>query len=155
MIDKLENINRLKETKIVAVIRAQKPKKALKITEAVKKGGIDIIEITMTVPGAIDVIKEIRTNYKKENLLLGAGSVLDAETARMCMLAGADFIVSPILDKNMITLCNRYQKIVVPGAMTPSEVHKSLEIGADIVKIFPASVVGTKMIKSIKGPIPQ
>lgn len=155
MIEKYENINKIKETKIVAVIRAENPKKALKITESVKKGNIDIIEITMTVPGAIDVIKEIRANYEKENLLIGAGSVLDAETARACILAGAEFIVSPILDKDMIKLCNRYQKIVVPGAMTPTEVYKAMEMGADIIKIFPASVLGTKIIKAIKGPIPQ
>lgn len=155
MLDKKKNLDRIQSTKIISVIRAANAEQALKITDAVKKGGIDLIEITMTVPGAIDVLKELRSNFNQDEILLGAGSVLDAETARSCILAGAEFIVSPILDEKMIKLCNRYQKVVAPGAFTPTEVYKSLEAGADIVKIFPASVVGPKMIKSIRGPIPQ
>lgn len=155
MLDKKKNLDRIQSTKIISVIRAANAEQALKITDAVKKGGIDLIEITMTVPGAIDVLKELRSNFNQDEILLGAGSVLDAETARSCILAGAEFIVSPILNEKMIKLCNRYQKVVAPGAFTPTEVYKSLEAGADIVKIFPASVVGPKMIKSIRGPIPQ
>lgn len=154
MSKKHKNLKRLKDNKLVAVIRAKNTEEAIMITDAVKKGGIDIIEITMTVPGAVDIIKELNNNFGND-MLLGAGSVLDAETARSCILAGAEFIVSPVLDKKTIKLCNRYKKIAVPGAMTPTEVYKGLEAGADIIKIFPASIVSTKMIKSIKGPIPQ
>lgn len=152
---KHRNLKRIEESKIVSVIRAEDKEQALKITEAVNKGGIDVIEITMTVPGAVDVLKELRKNFSKEEVLLGAGSVIDAETARACILAGAEFIVSPVLDKDTIKLCNRYQKAVSSAAFTPTEVYKGMEAGADIIKIFPASVVGPKMIKSIKGPLPQ
>ncbi|MFY9394780.1 MAG: bifunctional 2-keto-4-hydroxyglutarate aldolase/2-keto-3-deoxy-6-phosphogluconate aldolase, partial [Halanaerobiales bacterium] len=116
MIPKIENLRRIEETGIVAVVRADNPDQALKIAEAVKAGGIEAIEITMTVPGAVDVIKELANTYKNREILIGAGSVLDAETARACILAGAEYIVSPALDKDTITLCNSYQKIVMPGA---------------------------------------
>lgn len=155
MRDKQETLNKIEESKIISVIRADNSEQALKITEAVKNGGIDLIEITMTVPGAVDVLKELKTNFSKEEILLGAGSVLDAETARACILAGAEFIVSPVLDEDTISLCNRYQKLVASAAFTPTEVYKGLQAGADLIKIFPASVVGPKMIKSIKGPLPQ
>lgn len=152
---KLENIKRIKETGIVAVIRAENSQDAFKIVEAVKAGGIDAIEITMTVPGAVDVIKKLSANYSNNEILIGAGSVLDAETARTCILAGAEYIVGPALNIEMIKLCNRYKKIVIPGAMSVTEVIKAMEAGADIVKIFPATLFGPKIIKAIKGPVPQ
>lgn len=152
---KVEDLKRVEETGIVAVVRAENAEKALKITEAVKKGGIDAIEITMTVPGAIDVIKQITDEYSRDEILIGAGSVLDAETARACILAGAEYIVSPSLDKETIAMCNRYQKAVMPGAMSVTEVVKAMKYGADIVKIFPATLFGPKIIKAIKGPLPQ
>ncbi|PTX15978.1 bifunctional 2-keto-4-hydroxyglutarate aldolase/2-keto-3-deoxy-6-phosphogluconate aldolase [Halanaerobium congolense] len=152
---KVEDLKRVEETGIVAVVRAENAEKALKITEAVKKGGIDAIEITMTVPGAVDVIKQLTDEYSKEEVLIGAGSVLDAETARACILAGAEYIVSPSLDEETIAMCNRYQKAVMPGAMSVTEVVKAMKYGADIVKIFPATLFGPKIIKAVKGPLPQ
>ena len=152
---KIEDLKRVEETGIVAVVRAENAEKALKITEAVKKGGIEAIEITMTVPGAVDVIKQITDEYSRDEILIGAGSVLDAETARACILAGAEYIVSPSLDEETIAMCNRYQKAVMPGAMSVTEVVKAMKYGADIVKIFPATLFGPKIIKAIKGPLPQ
>src|SRR6056297_1980385 len=152
---KVEDLKRVEETGIVAVVRAENAEKALKITEAVKKGGIDAIEITMTVPGAVDVIKQLTDEYSKDEILIGAGSVLDAETARACILAGAEYIVSPSLDQETIEMCNRYQKAVMPGAMSVTEVVKAMKYGADVVKIFPASLFGPKIIKAIKGPLPH
>jgi len=155
MISKIENLKRIEESGIVAVVRAENPDQALKIAEAVKAGGIQAIEITMTVPGAIDVIKELAETYSNNEILIGAGSVLDAETARCCILAGAEYIVSPALNEGVIRLCNRYQKVVIPGAMSITEVIKAMEAGADVVKVFPAILFGPKIIKAIKGPLPQ
>ena len=155
MMSKIENLKRIEESGIVAVVRAESSEQALKIAEAVKAGGIQAIEITMTVPGAIEVIKELSRTYINGEILIGAGSVLDAETARICLLAGAEYIVSPALDIETIRLCNRYQKIVIPGAMSVTEVVKAMEEGADVVKIFPATLFGPKIITAIKGPIPQ
>lgn len=152
---KIEDLKRVEKTGIVAVVRAENAEKALKITEAVKKGGIEAIEITMTVPGAVDVIKQLTDEYSKDEILIGAGSVLDAETARACILAGAEYIVSPSLDKETIEMSNRYQKAVMPGAMSVTEVVKAMKYGADIVKIFPATLFGPKIIKAVKGPLPQ
>lgn len=155
MMSKIENLKRIEESGIVAVVRAESSEQALKIAEAVKAGGIQAIEITMTVPGAIEVIKELSRTYINGKILIGAGSVLDAETAHICLLAGAEYIVSPALDVETIKLCNRYQKIVIPGAMSVTEVLRAMEAGADIVKIFPATLFGPKIIKAIKGPLPQ
>ena len=141
---------------IVPVIRAESSEQAAKIVEAIKAGGINVIEITMTVPGAVDLIKELCEKYKDEpEVVIGAGSVLDGETARNVILAGAEFVVGPALNEDMIAVANRYQKPVIPGAMTPSEVVRAMEAGADVVKIFPAALFGPKIIKAIKGPIPQ
>lgn len=155
MASKAENLKRIEETGIVAVVRAENSEKALKIAEAVKAGGLQAIEITMTVPGAIDVIKDLAQTYSEDDILLGAGSVLDTETARACILAGAEYIVGPALNEEMIKLCNRYQKPVMPGAMSVTEVVKAMEAGADVVKVFPATLFGPKIIKAIKGPLPQ
>lgn len=152
---KIEDLKRIEETGIVAVVRAENAEKALKITEAVKKGGIDAIEITMTVPGAVDVIKKLTDEYNRDEILIGAGSVLDAETARSCILAGAEYIVSPSLDKETIQMANRYQKVVMPGAMSVTEVVKAMKYGADVVKIFPATLFGPKIVGAVKGPLPQ
>jgi len=151
----MNTISKLQETGIVAVVRAENAEEAIEIAKAVKKGGIKGIEITMTVPGAVDVISELTKEFKEEDIIVGAGSVLDAETARTCILAGAEYIVSPSFNEEMVRLCNRYQKPVIPGAMTVTEVIKAMEAGADLVKIFPASLFGPKIIKAIKGPVPQ
>ncbi len=152
---KLDNLKRVQETGIVAVVRAETAEQALKITEAVKNGGIEAIEITMTVPGAVDVIKKVTEEYSSDEILVGAGSVLDAETARACILAGAEYIVSPSFDKETVELCNRYQKACMPGAMTVTEVVTAMETGADVVKVFPATLFGPKIIRAIKAPVPQ
>lgn len=155
LMSKLENLKRMRETGIVAVIRAENAEEALKITEAVKKGGVEAIEITMTVPGAVDVIKKLTEEYSSDEMLVGAGSVLDSETARACILAGAEYIVSPAFDKETVKLCNRYQKAVMPGCMTVTEVINAMEEGADVIKVFPATLFGPKIISAVKAPVPQ
>ncbi|MDD4570232.1 MAG: bifunctional 2-keto-4-hydroxyglutarate aldolase/2-keto-3-deoxy-6-phosphogluconate aldolase [Tepidanaerobacteraceae bacterium] len=151
---KLEVIKRITDCGIVAVVRAESAEQALKIAEAVKAGGVEAIEITMTVPGAIDVIKELAKVYSNGEILIGAGTVMDPETARAAMLAGAEFIVSPYFNAEVVKLCNRYQKVSMPGAMSIKEVVEVMESGADFVKFFPGSAFGPSMIKAILGPLP-
>ena len=127
----------------------------MRAIDAIKEGGISVLEITMTVPGAIRVIEEVARRFG-EDAIVGAGTVLDAETARACILAGAQFIVSPALDLDTISCCRRYSIPVMPGAMTPSEVVTAWKAGADFVKVFPANAVGgASYIKSLKAPLPQ
>ncbi len=154
MPEKITVLQRIIAGGVIAVVRAENSQKALSIADAVKKGGINTIEITMTVPGAIDVIKELANHYAKDEILIGAGTVLDEETARLTILAGAQFIVSPCLNLNVIRTANRYQKVVMPGAMTVRDVVEGLEAGADIIKVFPGEVLGPGIIKAIRGPIP-
>jgi len=155
MRDKTSNLKMLIEAGIVSVVRASSAAEAITIVNAIVKGGINIIEITMTVPNAIGVIKTIAEKFK-ENILLGAGTVLDTETARMSILAGAEFIVSPCLSEELIKICRRYSKIVIPGAMTPTEILKTWEMGADMVKVFPAgNLGGPEYIRALKAPLPQ
>ena len=142
------------DTKVIAVIRMADANKLAKVVAAIQEGGVKAVEITMTTPGALEVIKIL----SKENIpgvVIGAGTVLDPETAAAVIHAGADFVVSPILNKKMIRLCNRYGKLVAPGALTPTEILTAWERGADIVKIFPATSLGPKYFKDIKGPLPQ
>ncbi len=154
--DKNIVLSKIEKSGIVPVIRAEDKGQAINITEAVKEGGIKVLEITMTVPGAISVIKELSDKYRDDpDITIGAGSIIDGETARNAILAGAEFVVGPSLNREMIEMANRYQKVVIPGAMTPTEVVKAMEAGADVVKIFPAAFFGPKIIKAIKGPIPQ
>lgn len=154
MLDKWDVIKRIIDTGIVAVVRAESPEQAVKIAQAVKAGGIDAIEITMTVPGAIDVIKEMKKAYPNNEILIGAGTVLDAETARLAMLAGAEFFVSPYFNPDMVKLCNRYKKVTMPGAMSIKEIVEVMESGADFVKLFPGSAFGPSMVKAVLGPLP-
>ena len=156
MYTKQHILNKIKQVGIVPVIRAKSADEALKLTEAIYEGGINIFEITMTVPGAIEVIKKLTEKYiDNDDVIIGAGSVLDAPTAKTAIQAGAKFVVGPSFDKEMVSLCNRYQVPVIPGAVTPTEVVKAMEAGADVVKIFPATLFGPKIIKAIKGPIPH
>jgi 2-dehydro-3-deoxyphosphogluconate aldolase/(4S)-4-hydroxy-2-oxoglutarate aldolase len=152
--DKNANLKRITDCGVMVVIRAQDSSQLIKVAEAVKKGGIDIFEITMTTPNALTVIKEISDKFGND-LLIGTGTVLDQETARAAILAGAEFIVAPTLNIQVIKLCQRYDKIIVPGAFTPTEILTAWEEGADIVKVFPATAVGPKYFKDIKGPLPQ
>ncbi len=152
---KEECIKRIVETGVVAVVRAESAEQAIRITEACRSGGIDIIEITMTVPGALNVIQELSQTYSQGEIVLGAGTVLDSETARVCLLAGAEFIVSPSFNGEVVRLANRYRKLVMPGAQTITEMVAVLESGADIVKLFPGNTYGPAYVKSVKGPLPQ
>jgi len=145
----------LVEGAIVPVVRASSPDAALRAVEAIANGGIRSAEITMTVPGAVGVLEKLAGRFGGK-LLLGAGTVLDPETARACLLAGAEFIVSPCLKPATIEMAKRYSKPVFPGALTPTEVLTAWEAGADAVKVFPCgNVGGAKYIKALKGPFPQ
>jgi len=140
---------------VIPVIRAESADQALKIVEAIQAGGVNSVEITMTVPGAIKVMERVADRYGEE-VVLGAGTVLDPETARAAILAGAEFIVSPHTHPGVIELSRRYSKVVCPGALTPTEVVRAWEMGADVVKIFPCGEVGgPSYIKSLKGPLPH
>jgi len=140
---------------IVPVVRASSAEEAIHAVEAIADGGIRSAEITMTVPGAVSVLEKLAGRFGSR-LLLGAGTVLDPETARACLLAGAEFIVSPSLRPATIAMAKRYSKPVFPGALTPTEVLAAWEAGADAVKVFPCgNVGGAKYIKSLKGPFPQ
>ena len=145
----------LVEGAVVPVVRASSEEAALKAVEAIASGGIRAAEITMTVPGAVRVLEKLAGRFGG-NLLVGAGTVLDPETARACILAGAEFIVSPSLKLATMEMAKRYSKPVFPGALTPTEVLTAWEAGADAVKIFPCgNVGGARYIKALKGPFPQ
>lgn len=152
---RLETIRRIAESGVVAVIRAESKEQGILITEAVKKGGIKALEVTMTVPGAVDIIKELAETYKDEDVIIGAGTVLDPETARLCILAGAEYIVSPSLNPETVKLCNRYRVPMMPGIMTVKEAIEALELGVEICKVFPGNAFGPSIISAFKGPIPQ
>jgi 2-dehydro-3-deoxyphosphogluconate aldolase/(4S)-4-hydroxy-2-oxoglutarate aldolase len=152
---RMEIIQKMVESGVVAVIRAESKEQGIKIIEAVKAGGIKALEITMTVPGAVDIIKELSEMYKDDDVIIGAGTVLDPETARACILAGAKYIVSPSLNPETVKLCNRYRVPVMPGVMTVKEAIEALELGAEVIKVFPGNAFGPSIIKAFKGPIPQ
>lgn len=152
--NKIEIINRIETVGIVAVVRAETAEKAEKIVDACIVGGIPAIELTFTVPHAEKLIEQLSNKYKPEDIILGAGTVMDSETARVALLSGAQYIVSPYFDPETVRLCNRYQVAVVPGVMTILEAVLAMEAGADILKIFPGEVFGPKIISSILGPIP-
>lgn len=140
---------------IVAVVRAESKEKGINIVDAAQKGGIKLMEITMTVPGAVDIIKELCEKYKDTDVVIGAGTVLDSETARICILNGAKFIVSPCFNEEVVKTANRYAVPVMPGVYTPKEAVAALESGVDIIKIFPGAMGGPSIIKNFKGPLPQ
>lgn len=154
MIDKINILSQILRSGVIAVIRASSEEEAIKIVDAASAGGITALEITMTVPGAIDVIKEMAERYAGGPEIIGAGTVLDAETARLALLSGAKFIVGPTLNKEMIRMCNRYQVNCIPGATSVTEVSTALEWGASLVKIFPGGVLKPEFIKAIRGPMP-
>lgn len=143
------------EIGIVPVVRTSSAESAVQAVQAIYNGGIRAAEITMTVPGAIRALEKAADAFG-DKLVLGAGTVLDPETARACMLAGAEFFVSPNLKVATIEMVKRYSKVVIPGALTPTEVLTAWEAGADIVKVFPCgNVGGAKYIKALKAPYPQ
>lgn len=144
----------LTETKVVAVIRVDNSANLLEAAAALSKGGVKALEITMTSPGALDAIKEANEKLP-DDVVIGVGSVLDPETARAAILAGAKFVVGPVLNLETIRMCQRYSILCIPGAFTPTEILRAWEAGADFVKIFPATRLGPSFIKDIKGPMPQ
>jgi 2-dehydro-3-deoxyphosphogluconate aldolase / (4S)-4-hydroxy-2-oxoglutarate aldolase len=148
-------LKKIREVGLVPVLRADSEEEALAIAYALEAGGVTILEVTMTVPGAIDAIRRLASEAG-DRILVGAGTVLDPETARACMLAGAEFIVSPALNIKTIELCRRYDVAVFPGALTPTEVITAWQAGADAVKVFPCSALGgAKYLKALKAPLPQ
>lgn len=153
--NKVDVLRKIQECGVVAVVRAENGEQALKIADACIQAGIAAIEITFTVPGAADVIAQLSKAYAKGEVIIGAGTVLDPETARAAILAGAQYVVSPCLNEEVVKLCLRYQIACMPGAMTIREVVACMEAGADIVKVFPGELFGPAFIKAVKGPIPQ
>jgi 2-dehydro-3-deoxyphosphogluconate aldolase / (4S)-4-hydroxy-2-oxoglutarate aldolase len=153
--NKQEVLSRIAEVGVVPVVRASSAEEAMQVVEAIKEGGVTVLEITMTVPRAVRVIEQLADRYGAE-VVVGAGTVLDAETARACILAGAAFVVSPSLNTGTIELCRRYSVAVMPGALTPTEVVTAWQAGADVVKVFPCGALGgAKYLKSLKAPLPQ
>jgi 2-dehydro-3-deoxyphosphogluconate aldolase/(4S)-4-hydroxy-2-oxoglutarate aldolase len=150
-----EILDRIRATRIIPVVRAPSAEDALAAVEAMRAGGIDIVELTMTVPSAIRVIEKVVERHG-DAIVVGAGTVLDAETARTCILAGAMFIVSPIIDAPTIRVCRTYGIPVMPGGLTPTEVVRAWRAGADMVKVFPCGAVGgASYIKALRAPLPQ
>jgi len=149
-----QDLQRVIDCGIVAVVRFADPGPLVEVVRALAAGGVTVAEVTFTVPGALDVIREAKKALG-DRVLLGAGTVLDPETARAALLAGAEFIVAPNLNLDVIRLCRRYDKLVMPGAFTPTEIVSAWEAGADIVKVFPADVVGPAFFKAMRGPLPQ
>lgn len=149
-----QQLQRVLDCGIVAVVRFSDPEPLVGVVEALAAGGVTVAEVTFTVPGALDVIRAAKRQLG-DRVLLGAGTVLDPETARAAFLAGAEFVVAPGLNLDVIRMCRRYDKLVMPGAFTPTEVLTAWEAGADVVKVFPADVVGPAFFKALRGPLPQ
>jgi len=150
-----EILNYLLSEKIIAIVRLDSGEKLVKVAEALKGGGISVIEFTCSTPGALDMLKEASARFGQD-VLLGAGTVLDPETARATILAGAEFIVTPTINLETIAMCKRYGKPVVAGAMTPTEMMTVWEAGAELIKVFPASNIGgPDYIKAVLAPLPQ
>ena len=152
---KAETITRIRDTGVIPVVRATSADEAMRAIDAIREGGISVLEITMTVPGAVKVIEEVSNRYGKD-ALVGAGTVLDPETAQACISSGAQFIVSPALNVETIACCRRLDIAVMPGALTPTEVVQAWNAGADFVKVFPAGAVGgPSYLKALKAPLPH
>jgi 2-dehydro-3-deoxyphosphogluconate aldolase/(4S)-4-hydroxy-2-oxoglutarate aldolase len=153
--EKREVFNRIISEGLVPVVRVSSAQEAIDVAEAIKEGGVSLIEITMSVQGAIEVIRELTQKYQ-DKIIMGAGTVLDPETGRAALLAGAQFLVSPTLNLDLIHLAHRYSAVVIPGTMTPTEVLTAWNAGADLVKVFPAAQLGgPEYIRALRGPLPQ
>ena len=151
---KLDILNRVYREGLIAIMRADSADSLLQAADAVSKGGLSVIEVTMTTPGALDVIQEVAAQMG-DRVCIGVGSVLDAETARAAVLAGAQFIVTPVLAVDVIRVGNRYSIPVMMGCYTPTEVKTAWEQGADLIKLFPAIQGGLSYMKALKAPLPQ
>lgn len=152
--NKEDQLRQVLDCGIVAVIRSPDSQQLVEAARALADGGVSVVEITMTVPDALDVVRQVRKTLG-DRVLLGAGTILDPETARAALLAGAEFLVAPTLNLDVIKVCQRYSKLVMPGAFTPTEILTAWEAGADIVKVFPADVVGPAFFKAVRAPLPQ
>jgi 2-dehydro-3-deoxyphosphogluconate aldolase/(4S)-4-hydroxy-2-oxoglutarate aldolase len=147
-------VSAIEASGVVAVIRLQDGRAGHDVAMALAEGGVTALELTMTVPGAVSIIEQLSRTLPP-NVLIGAGTVLDAETARNVILAGARFVVSPVFRPEVITLCHRYDVAVIPGCFTPTEILAAWETGADVVKVFPATALGPSFFKDVRGPLPQ
>lgn len=155
MLKKHETITKILEVGVVAVVRAENEDQAKRIAAACIEGGVTAIEMTFTVPSAHRVMESLAAAYGEDELILGAGTVLDAETARIAILSGARYVVTPCLSLPTIKLCNRYQTPIMPGVSCAKDAMEAMEAGADILKVFPGELYGPKVIKALKGPLPQ
>ncbi|MEZ6139319.1 MAG: bifunctional 4-hydroxy-2-oxoglutarate aldolase/2-dehydro-3-deoxy-phosphogluconate aldolase [Zavarzinella sp.] len=151
---RLEQLQLIEQHKIVAVVRAPQPDQLVEVLHALAAGGIRVAEVTFTVPDADQVIRAAKKQLG-EKILIGAGTILDTETARIAIMAGAEFLVSPTVNVDVIALAHRYDRAIMPGAFTPTEILAAWEAGADIVKVFPAECLGPKFFKAMRGPLPQ
>jgi 2-dehydro-3-deoxyphosphogluconate aldolase/(4S)-4-hydroxy-2-oxoglutarate aldolase len=151
---KEDQLRKVLDCGIVAVVRSPDSRQLVEVARALADGGVTVVEITMSVPSALDVVRQVR-DALGDRVLLGAGTVLDPETARAALLAGAEYLVAPTVNLDVIRLCRRYDKLVMPGAFTPTEILTAWEAGADVVKVFPAEVVGPPFFKALRGPLPQ
>ena len=152
---KAETIKRIRDTGVIPVVRAKTADEAMRAIDAISEGGISVLEITMTVPGALKLIEQVASRYGKD-ALVGAGTVLDPETATACVSAGAQFVVTPALNVETIACCKSLGVAIMPGALTPTEVVQAWNAGADFVKVFPAGAVGgANYLKALKAPLPH
>jgi len=151
---KESDLRRVLDCGVVAVVRSPDGAQLVEVARALADGGVTVVEITMSVPDALDVLRQVRRALG-DRILLGAGTILDPETARAALLAGAEYLVAPTVNLDVIRLCQRYDKLVMPGAFTPTEILTAWEAGADIVKVFPADVLGPAFFKAMRGPLPQ
>ncbi|MGG4166372.1 bifunctional 4-hydroxy-2-oxoglutarate aldolase/2-dehydro-3-deoxy-phosphogluconate aldolase [Rossellomorea vietnamensis] len=150
----MDVLSTIKQEKMIAIIRGSEPSEALAIAKSLYKGGVRAIEITLNSPGALSSIEKVRSELE-DDLVVGAGTVLDPESARSALLAGAQFILSPSLNRDTIKMTKRYGAVSIPGAFTPTEILEAYESGGDIIKVFPASSLGPGFVKDIHGPLPQ
>lgn len=152
---KTELLMKVVKSGVISVVRTESGEKAIKLVEAIVAGGIKSIELTYSVPHANEVISELTKKYQNTEVIIGAGTVLDIVSARLAIIAGAQFIVSPSFNKEVAKLCNLYQIPYVPGILTPKEAQNALEYGSELIKLFPGDITGSKMIKDLKGPFPS
>lgn len=154
--DKVARLTKLQKSGVIAVVRGASKEEAFKASQAIIEGGITGIELTFTVPEAAAVIAELTETYRNQHdVVIGAGTVLDAVTARLAIMAGAEYVVSPTFDQATAEMCNLYQVPYLPGCMTISEMKEALKAGADIIKLFPGSAYGPSIISAFKAPLPQ
>jgi 2-dehydro-3-deoxyphosphogluconate aldolase/(4S)-4-hydroxy-2-oxoglutarate aldolase len=145
----------IQDSGVIAVLRGVTQEQIVDVADAVVDGGVTALEVTADTPGAMEMIEELAGRFREEDVFVGAGTVLDSETARSAQLAGASFIVSPTFDPDLVEICNRYDTLVAPGVFTPTEAQRAFEAGADLVKLFPAKNGGPEHLAAIKGPLPQ